>query len=90
MFPLAKSFGNKRASAGRQAAVPGRGRRPEVELLEERQLLSTVTPISSTISAEASHTADGSHQTLFAIGGDDAVYVSRDRGAFTNLGGSAK
>ena len=90
LFPLAKSFGNKGASAGRKAAVPRRGLRPEVELLEGRQLLSTVTPISTSISAEAWQTANESHQALFVIGGDDAVYVSLDNGAYTDLGGYAK
>jgi hypothetical protein len=90
LFPLTKSFGSRGVSAGRRAAVPGRGRRPEVELLEGRQLLSTVTPISTTISAEAWQTPGLSHQALFVIGSDDAVHVSLNGGAYKNLGGYAK
>ena len=56
--------------------------RPQVELLEARQLLSTLSAISW-------HSGGVSHHSVYAIGGDNGVYVSTDGGAFTALGGYA-
>lgn len=54
-----------------------------VELLEGRL-------VPSTISAVSWQSAGVTHHALYAIGGDDAVYMNIDGGGYSSLGGYAK
>ena len=54
-----------------------------IELLEGRL-------VPSTISAVSWQSSGVTHHALYAIGGDDAVYVNVDGGGYTSLGGYAK
>jgi hypothetical protein len=57
--------------------------RLDVEFLEGRL-------VPSTISAVSWQSAGVTHHALYAIGGDDAVYLNVDGGGYTSLGGYAK
>jgi hypothetical protein len=72
-------------SAGAKQVPRGRGRssRLGVELLEGRLVPSTISAISW-------QSMGATHHALYAIGGDDGVYVSLDGGGYSSLGGYAK
>jgi hypothetical protein len=83
MWQLRKWF-NRSAPADRRRKCRPQSLRLRLEQLEDRQLLST-------ISAVGWMGGDGSnHSTAYAIGGDDALYVSTDGLAFTPLGSYVK
>src|SRR5260370_35111560 len=54
--------------------------RPQVELLEARQLLSTLSAVSW-------QSGGVSHHSVYAIASDNSVIASTDGGSFTGLGG---